>query len=253
MGIRATDGDIGNVNQFLDAREMLSVQVHPTKANSNLLPAGETAKTEAWVVLEAGTRSRIYAGLRPGATAANLRQALTNGSVADDLAWFTPQPGDAVFLKAGTVHSLGGDLVVFEIQQNSDVTFRLYDWNHADAKTGQPRVLQVDKAIACIDFAEGPVCRVTPAVESSTPVEREKLFDCEYFRLWRLRGQSPFAVGVTGRPRLLVCIGGTGELEHADARFAFAKGDVFLLPASIGKCTVRPSSAVKLLDIALPV
>ena len=93
--------------------------------------------------------------------------------------------------RTGTVHSLGGDVVVFEIQQNSDVTFRLYDWNHVDAKTGQPRVLQVDKAIACIDFSEGPVCQVTPVVESSTPVEREKLFDCEYFRLWRLRGQSP--------------------------------------------------------------
>jgi mannose-6-phosphate isomerase len=238
--------------KFLDAREMLSVQVHPTKANSNLLPAGETAKTEAWVVLEAGTRSRIYAGLRPGATAANLRQALTNGSVAGDLAWFTPQPGDAVFLKAGTVHSLGGDLVVFEIQQNSDVTFRLYDWNHVDAKTGQPRVLQVDKAIACIDFAEGPVCRVTPVMESSTPVEREKLFDCEYFRLWRVRGRSPFAVSVAGRPRVMVCIGGAGELEHADARFAFTKGDVFLLPAAIGQCTVRPSKVVNLLDIALP-
>ncbi|MFZ0706843.1 MAG: type I phosphomannose isomerase catalytic subunit [Candidatus Korobacteraceae bacterium] len=238
--------------KFLDAHQMLSVQVHPTDANTDLLPAGETPKTEAWFVLEAGTESRIYAGLKPGTTAANLRQALTNGAVADELAWFTPQPGDAVFLKAGTVHSLGGDVVVFEIQQNSDVTFRLYDWNHVDAKTGQPRVLQVDKAIACIDFAEGPVCRATPVVESSTPIEREKLFDCEYFRLWRVRGQSPFAVGVAGLPRVLVCIGGAGELEHSDVRFAFAKGDVFLLPAAIGQCIVRPGNVVNLLDIALP-
>ena len=83
---------------------------------------------------------------------------------------FTPQPGDAVFLKAGTVHSLGGDVVVFEIQQNSDVTFRLYDWNHVDAKTGQPRVLQWIRQLPRIDFDEGPACRVTPVVESSTPV-----------------------------------------------------------------------------------
>ena len=89
-------------------------------------------------------------------------------------------------------------------------------------------------------------------VESSTPVEREKLFDCEHFRLWRLRGKSPFDIGVAGLPRVLVCIGGAGELEHADARFAFAKGDVFLLPAVIGQCTVRPSNVVNLLDIALP-
>src|ERR1700684_3446897 len=103
MGIRATDGDIGNVNQFLDAREMLSVQVHPTKANTNLLPAGETPKTEAWVVLEAGAQSRIYAGLKPDTTEADLRRALTNGTVADRLACLTPKLGDAVFLRAGTV------------------------------------------------------------------------------------------------------------------------------------------------------
>jgi mannose-6-phosphate isomerase len=238
--------------KFLDAHEMLSVQVHPTKANTNLLPAGETPKTEAWVVLEAGARSRVYAGLKRGTSVANLRRALADGTVPDELAWFTPDRGDAVFLKAGTVHSLGGDVVVFEIQQNSDVTFRLYDWDHVDVKTGEPRALQVDKAIACIDFAEGPVGRIAPVVESSTPVEREKLFDCEHFRLWRLRGQSPFAVGVVGLPRVLVCIGGAGELEHADARFPFAKGDVFLLPAVIGQCTVRPSNAVNLLDLALP-
>ena len=108
--------------KFLDVHEMLSVQVHPTEADTNLLPAGETAKTEAWVVLEAKPESRIYAGVEPGTTAANLRLAVKNGTVAAQLAEFTPQPGDAVFLPAGTVHSLGGDVVVFEIQQNSDVT-----------------------------------------------------------------------------------------------------------------------------------
>jgi mannose-6-phosphate isomerase len=238
--------------KFLDVHEMLSVQVHPTKANKNLLPAGETAKTEAWVVLEAGTQSRIYAGLKPETTEADLRRALTNGTVADYLACLTPKPGDAVFLRAGTVHSLGGDLVVFEIQQNSDVTFRLYDWDHIDAKTGKPRALQVDQAIACIDFAEGPVGRVTPVVETKTPVERERLFRCEHFWLWRLRGQSPFTVGAAGVPRLLVCIGGGGQVEHGGATYAVARGDVFLLPAMIGKCVFRPRGAVNLLEIAIP-
>ena len=93
--------------KFLDAREMLSVQVHPSEAHSDLLPAGETAKTEAWVVLEAGPESRIYAGLKPGTTEAGLRLALANGGVADRLACFTPKPGDAVYLPAGTVHALG--------------------------------------------------------------------------------------------------------------------------------------------------
>jgi mannose-6-phosphate isomerase len=141
--------------KFLDAREMLSVQVHPADARTDLLPAGETGKTEAWVVLEAGPESRIYAGLKPGTTADDLRRALTSGTVTDHLVCFTPKPGDGVFIPAGTVHALGGDVVVFEVQQNSDVTFRLYDWDHVDAKTGQPRALQVDQALACIDFVGG--------------------------------------------------------------------------------------------------
>jgi mannose-6-phosphate isomerase len=238
--------------KFLDVREMLSVQVHPTEANLNLLPAGETAKTEAWIVLEAGTQSRIYAGLKSDTTEADLRRALTNGTVTDHLSCLTPKPGEAVFLPAGTVHSLGGDLVVFEIQQNSDVTFRLYDWDHVDAKTGKPRALQVDKALACIDFAEGPVGRVTPLVETTTPVERERLFNCEHFVLWRLRGQSPFTVGAVGVPRILVCIGGAGQVEHGRATYAVGKGDVFVLPAAIGTCVFRPHGAVNVLEIALP-
>jgi mannose-6-phosphate isomerase len=124
--------------KFLDARDMLSVQVHP---------GGETGKTEAWVVLEAGTESRIYAGLKAGTTADDLRRALANGAVADHLVYFTPKPGDSVFIPAGTVHTLGGNVVVFEVQQNNDVTFRLYDWGHVDAKTGQPRALQIDRAL----------------------------------------------------------------------------------------------------------
>ena len=176
--------------KFLDAREMLSVQVHPTAANASLLPAGETAKTEAWVVLESETKGRIYAGLMPGTTAVNLRRSLVSRTVPDHLAYFTPKSGDAVFVQAGTVHALGGGIVVFEIQQNSDVTFRLYDWNHVDAKTGKPRELQIEKAIECIDFAQGEVGPSVPVVESTTPVYRERLFDCAHFRLWRLRGES---------------------------------------------------------------
>ncbi len=238
--------------KFLDVHEMLSVQVHPTKANTNLLPEGETPKTEAWVVLEAGTQSRICAGLKPDTTEAILRDALTNGTVADHLAYLTPKPGDALFLCAGTVHALGGDLVVFEIQQNSDVTFRLYDWDHIDPKTGKPRALQVDKAMACIDFSEGPVGLVKPVVEATTPVERERLFHCEHFWLWRLRGQSPFTVGVAELPRVLVCLEGDGQLEHRGATYAVGKGDVFVLPPAIGTCVFRPRGAVNVLEIALP-
>jgi mannose-6-phosphate isomerase len=238
--------------KFLDAHEMLSVQVHPSDAHKDLLPPGETGKTEAWVVLEAGPKSHICAGLTPGTTADNLRQALQDGTVANRLLGFTPKQGDAVFTPAGTVHSLGGDIVVFEVQQNSDVTFRLYDWGHVDAKTGKPRALQIDQALACIDFGAGQGGLAAPVVETETPVRRERLFHCQPFWLWRLRGQSPFTVGARDVPRVLVCIEGAGQVEHGGATYAVGKGDVVLLSAVIGACLFRPCGAVSVLEIAIP-
>jgi mannose-6-phosphate isomerase len=170
--------------------------------------------------------------------------------VADHLVYFTPKPGDGVLLPAGTVHSLGGDLVVFEVQQNSDVTFRLYDWDHVDAQTGQPRPLQVDQALACIDFAQGEVGPVSPVVEA--PAERERLFQCEYFRLWRVYGQSPFTVGAVGVPRVLVGLESAGQVDYGGAGYAIGKGDVMLLPAVAGACIFQPHHALSLLEIALP-
>jgi mannose-6-phosphate isomerase len=230
--------------KFLDVREMLSVQVHPTDP--------ETAKTEAWVVLEAGTKSRIYAGLKPGASAAILRQALKDGTVADYLACFHPKPGDAVFNPAGMVHSLGGGVVVFEVQQNSDVTFRLYDWNHVDSKTGKPRPLQVEQALNCINFGSGAGGLVAPVVEETSPVSRERLFHCDYFWLSRVRGESRFTVGAAGVPSVLVCIEGTGQVEHGGDIYAVAKGDVFLLPAVLGECSFQPRGPVNVLEIEIP-
>jgi mannose-6-phosphate isomerase len=238
--------------KFLDVREMLSLQVHPADDRKDLLPAGETGKTEAWVVLEAGPQSRIYAGLKPGITAADLRRAVASGVVADNVASFIPKQGDGVFIPAGTVHSLGGDVVVFEIQENSDVTFRLDDWGHIDPTTGRSRALQVDQALSAINMAQGAVAPVAPVVEETAPVERERLFDCDYFRLWRLHGQSPFAVGAAGVPRVLIFLEGTGRVEHGGQTYAAGKGDVWLLPAAVGACAFRPSGAVTLLEVALP-
>jgi mannose-6-phosphate isomerase len=230
--------------KFLDVREMLSVQVHPTD------PA--TAKTEAWVVLEAGIKCRIYAGLKPGTTEGVLRQALRDGTVADDIACFHPKLGDAVFLPAGTVHSLGGGVMVFEVQQNSDVTFRLFDWNHVDPKTGQPRALQVEQALACINFGQCAGGLVAPVVEATSPVRRERLFHCDYFWLSRLRSESTFTVGAVGVPRVLVCIDGKGQLNHGGATYEIGKGDVFLIPAVLGMCTFQPRGPVNVLEIEMP-
>jgi mannose-6-phosphate isomerase len=237
--------------KFLDAREMLSVQVHPSDVYPDLIPTGETGKTEAWVVIEAEKESHIYAGLKPGTTADGLRRSLANGTIADQLVGIVPKPGDAVFIPAGTVHTLGGDVVVFEVQQNSDVTFRLYDWGHVDPKTGKPRPLQVDQAFACIDFEGSVSGLVAPRVEANMPVERERLFDCEPFRVWRLLGQAPFQVGDIAEPRVLVCIEGSGQVEHGNIPYAVGKGDVWLLPAEAGVCAFQPSQEVTLLEIAI--
>jgi mannose-6-phosphate isomerase len=237
--------------KFLDAHEMLSVQVHPGYPSDRPLPEGEKEKTEAWVVIDAGKESRIYAGLKPGATPDILRQSFANGTLADKLASFTPKPGDGVFIPAGTVHALGGDVVVFEIQQNSDTTFRLYDWGHIDPKTGKPRALQVDQALGCIDFADGAAGLVKPIVDAATP-ERELVFDCEPFRLWRLRSHSPFSVGAADLPRVLVCVEGAGQIEHDGATYAIERGEVWLLPAVVGICHFRPGDTVDVLEIACP-
>jgi mannose-6-phosphate isomerase len=238
--------------KFLDAHEMLSVQVHPSEHRSELIPADDAAKTEAWVVIEAEKGSQIYAGLKPGTSAASLRQSLGDGTIADHLVSITPKPGDAVFIPAGTVHTLGNDVVVFEVQQNSDVTFRLYDWGHIDPKTHEPRPLQVDQAFACIEFGASNSGLVSVRVEASVPVEREGLFDCDAFHLWRLLGQAPFPVGKTAEPRVLVCIEGSGQVMHEAIPYAVGKGDVWLLPAETGKCAFVPSGEVTLLEIAIP-
>jgi len=236
--------------KFLDVRKKLSLQVHPSDAHKEFIPAGDTGKTEAWVVLEEGPEARIYAGFKPAISADVLRHSIANGTVADQLATFAPKPGDVVLIRAGTVHSLS-DVVVFEVQQNSDVTFRLYDWDHVDPKTGQRRPLQVDRAMACIDFEHGAVSPVAPLVEATKPVVREKLILCDYFGVTRIRGQFPFIVGAVGIPRVLVCLAGTGQVE-AGTPYAFGKGDVLLLPAVVGACSCRPHGVVSMLEISLP-
>lgn len=140
---------------------------------------------------------------------------------------------------------------MLEVSENSDVTFRLDDWGHVDAGTGQPRALQVDQAIDCTDFGRGAPCPVAPVVEATTPAVRERLFDCGHFRLWRARGPSPFSVGATGEVRVLVCTEGAGQVEHGSSAYDIARGDVMLLPAVVGACPFRPSTGATLLEVGL--
>ena len=237
--------------KFLDCQQVLSVQVHPTDQQKKFIPEGDTGKTEAWVVLETGKDRIIYAGLKPGTTEEKIRTALNEHKVADDLAHFKPKLGDSVLIKAGTVHTLG-DVVVFEVQENSDVTFRLYDWYRVDEKTGKPRDLQVEDAIACIDFTKTAIGPVKPVIITKEPILKEVLVDDEHFKMQRLTGDVPFMTGKEDAPTILVCVDGEGELETNDNFYSLKRGEVMLLPAIAGACPFVPKGKTIILEIALP-
>lgn len=236
--------------KFLDCKEVLSVQVHPSDDQKEYIPEGNSGKTEAWVVLETSDESRIYAGLKKGTTEEDLKEAIKNKSLADRLHSFVPKKDDAVFIHSGTVHTLGGTLV-FEVQENSDVTYRLYDWDRTDPKTGKPRELQVDKAIACIDFDQVDVDPVKP-VKSETIKNAEKLFDNEHFKLWRIKSESKFEAGLKDQPTILVCVEGKGSMKLNNSEYTIDKGEVILMPASIGKLELQPQNGITILQIAIP-
>lgn len=239
--------------KFLDSRQELSVQVHPNDEQAAKIGPGLFGKTEAWVILDAcPDTSRIYSGVRAGVTAAHFRDALRDKTTPGLLHSFTPRSGDCVFLEAGTIHAIGANVLVFEVQQTSDITYRLYDWDRVDAKTGQPRQLHIEEGLACADFASGQCHPVEPKATHRDGVHEEHLVDCRYFSLRRRTSREPFRVGQPGQCLGLVCIGGSGELEVGERHYAISKGDVFLLPAEMGQCVCVPSGEMVVLECGLP-
>lgn len=237
--------------KFLDAHDVLSVQVHPPDDRKDLIPPGENGKTEAWVVLQADAESRIYAGLQPGTTREDLRRAIAEKTLESRLSWFAPKTEESVLIRAGTVHTLK-NVVVFEVQENSDVTFRLYDWDRVEKKTGRHRDLQVEKALACVDFDQTSIGPVPPSIEATLPVLRERVLNCEHFLVWRHQGEASFKVGASGVARVVVGLSGDGRIDREGSFYSFGQGDVALLPASVGECVFRPLGPVTILEIALP-
>jgi mannose-6-phosphate isomerase len=236
--------------KFIDAREPLSVQVHPNDQLAQSLAGVPRGKTEAWVVLHAEPRSRIYAGLKAGVGRRELERALADGTTADCLHSFEPQVGDCVFFPAGTVHALGGGITIFEVQQTSDTTYRLFDWDRTDPKTGRPRELHVEKALASIDFARGPVGPVSLTDDPTSGGLSEQLVRCDYFVLRRFHTASPTYVGV-GQCRILVALNGRAVVEHGGQSYPLRPYDVMLLPpakAKDGAAMLRPDGMTTFLD-----
>lgn len=236
--------------KFLDCNEVLSVQVHPSDDQKELIPDGDTGKTEAWIVLETSEDSKIYAGLTNGTTKENLLESITNKTVSERLHHFVPKKDDAIFIQSGTVHTLGGT-VVFEVQENSDVTLRLYDWDRVDSKTGKPRELQVEKAIECIDYKQVEIGPIIPLKDAGNS-DVEKLFDNNHFILWRFTTKSASVVGFNDEPSILVCLEGKGMMSFDNTIYHLSKGEVILIPAIVGQLELVPEGDIKFLQIAIP-
>jgi mannose-6-phosphate isomerase len=238
--------------KFLDAHDWLSVQVHPDERTVRELWPGEGSKTEAWFVLDAAPGGRVYAGLLPGVDRDRLRAALEAGTAAECLHSFAPRPGDCVFLPAGTVHAVGGGVLIAEVQQTSDATFRLFDWNRTDAQ-GKSRQLHIREGLAAIDWRQGPVEPVrVPGFPMRAGRQRQPLVRCPYFTLEYVEDGERFACGGDGRLQALIVVRGRGRLVTPAGEEDLAVGQTWLLPASLREAWCRPEGHLGVLLSTLP-
>ncbi len=236
--------------KFLDARQTLSVQVHPNDAQAARLTQPDLGKTEAWVVLAAEPGSLIFAGLKRSFDRPAFERELHRGTAELCLHRFEPRPGDCMFLPAGTVHALGAGLLVAEIQQSSDTTYRLHDWNRV-GPDGQPRPLHVEQALAVIDFERGPIDPVQPAPTEQPDVSR--LVACDKFVLDRWELTGPRMAGESDRCHILVVLSGAVNVTDDPSRQPLKRGETLLLPAALGPTAIEPAeTGAVLLDAYLP-
>ena len=235
--------------KFLDAQQALSVQVHPNDALAAQLTPPDLGKTEAWIVLAAEPRSLIYAGLKCGVDRKSLDGALQSGTCEDCLHSFEPRSGDCVFLPAGTVHALGAGLLIAEIQQSSDTTYRLHDWNRV-GPDGKPRELHVQPALDAIDWDCGPVHPQRPRATDRPHVER--LVACDKFVLDRWRLDMPQTIGGDDRFHIVAVLQGEVTLESDPGDSPLKLGQTALIPAGCGALRIEPQHEAVLLDAYLP-
>lgn len=248
-GPSATPARFPLLFKFLDARQALSLQVHPNDRQAARLDPPDLGKTEAWVVLAAAPGSVIYAGLKRGFDRDAFAREVARGTAELCLHRFEPKVGDCVFIPAGTVHALGAGLVVAEIQQASDTTFRLYDWNRV-GPDGRPRPLHVDQALAVIDEHRGPMSPQTPAATNEPGVER--LVACDKFVLDRRTIAEPHALQTGGRPQIVAVLSGGIQIEGDPSGQPLQPGNTALVPASCDGVVLRPIGPTQVLTAGLP-
>lgn len=225
LGKNCPERELPILIKLIDARENLSVQVHPTDAfaREHGLSRG---KTELWYVLEAEPGASLYCGLRESVTRERLRESVESGTLTELLNAVPVRPGDTVFIPAGTIHAIRGGVVVAEVQQSSNLTYRMYDYGRLGAD-GKPRALHIEKALAAARLE-----KYAPAVFPG-----EHLASCEYFTVDR--ADAPFA-GFCGDESFLsvIVIDGGGELRLGEEALSCRKGDSLFLPAGSGELSL---------------
>ena len=237
-------GSVGNPSErfpllikILDARDTLSIQVHPPASIAPEL--GGEPKTEMWVIAHAEPDACLYVGLKAGVTRSDFEKALADGSVADVVHRIPVKAGDFIFIPSGRLHAIGAGLVIFEIQQNSDTTYRVFDWNRVGLD-GKPRDLHVQESLACIDFTD---------VEPSLGVEDSDglLVSCAHFIVHRHR-LDPGASRPSAAPALIGVV--QGSLHCGGA--VFGSGDFFWLPPDGPGLLAGGSEGATYLHVRIP-
>lgn len=222
--------------KLLDATAPLSVQVHPDDATAERLGA-PSGKTEAWVVLHAEPGATLWRGVRPGTTRATLEARLAAGTLPGVLHAIPAAAGDVVLVPPGTIHAIGAGVVLYEIQQAADVTYRLADWGRLGTD-GRPRPLQVREALASVDLAQPCLDKRIPAAIAPA---QELLVACDKFTLRRWRG----AVAEDARrigPHCVTVIAGRGTLAGEFGRVDARAGDTLVVPHAAGGYRWEPAA-----------
>jgi mannose-6-phosphate isomerase len=251
LGSRATDATrFPLLFKLIDARDRLSVQVHPNAANAAL--SGGEPKTEMWVVLERAPGAILYAGLAEGVTPASLRAALADGTADAQLVRLPVEPGQALFIPGGLVHAIGAGCLIYEVQQSSNTTYRLFDWNRTGAD-GKPRQLHIEESFKTIGWALRPPQMVTPAVCNHDGESRwSAVVSCDFFTLRRLDLAEPCRTDVDGTTfHALFVAAGRATVTAGGESVSLSTGSSALIPASAAGYTLTPDTPATLLITTL--
>lgn len=231
------NGELPILVKLIDAAQDLSVQVHPDDAYARQ-HEGQNGKTELWYVVDAAPGAKLICGFEHDVTAEQLREAVAEGTLQKHLHSVEVHPGDVFFIPPGTVHAIGAGCLIAEVQQSSNVTYRLYDYNRRD-KDGNLRPLHIDKALDVLNRKRGFDDRQIPRLVRHTPgCAREIVGRCKYFQVERLRVNGDYTLAPQERFCVLLCVRGGGELCWDGGMLEVTAGDCVFVPAENPRFTI---------------